>query len=245
MSKMFTPIIILQSFCLYHAYVNKRDYKWFFLIFFLPLIGSLLYLYNHVYSRRKLEDISEIVKGNLVPNYTVDKLIREAEVSDTITNKLRLADEYYNNHKMEQAMVLYESCATGLYADDIEINKKLVLTYYENEKYTDAVRVGKILSRDKDFQNSYAQLAYAWSLFYNKAFDEAQIVFDQMNKSYTNHHLRHEYALFLIDTNQINKAQLILNELSAEINNMESHEKRLKKQVINNIKTTIRNNKFL
>ena len=43
MFRFYTPILILQVFCLYHAYKNKSENWWYFLILMFPLIGSLIY----------------------------------------------------------------------------------------------------------------------------------------------------------------------------------------------------------
>ncbi len=76
----FFPIIImLQVVCLLHAYRNGSDQKWYWLILFYPIIGSIIYLYEHFYSRKNMADLSEGVKGVINSNYEIQKLEKEVK----------------------------------------------------------------------------------------------------------------------------------------------------------------------
>ena len=236
MFRLYTPVILLQAFCLYHAYSNRVEQKWYYIIIFLPLIGSVLYLYHHFYSRDNLDLVTEGVKKTLNPNYTVEKLTEKAQVADTISNKIRLADEFKNSGQLDQAIVLYESCLTGFNAEDPEVIKKLLLTYYEAEQYDKVLPFSNLISSNKSFVNSDAKLAVAWSLFYTGDVEGAEQLFKELDLRYSNHAYRYEYALFLTDVGRADDARKKLEELVDEIDLMESHEKSLKGDVIRNVK---------
>lgn len=239
MIRFYTPIMILQGYCLYHAYQNKSAYYWYILIAVVPLLGCLFYLYSHFYSRDNVDTVVETVKRTVNSNYTVEKLLAEAQVSDTIAAKVRLADEYMNREKFDQAIVLYESCLTGFNAEDPDTMKKLLFSYYENERYEDVERIGTSLLNQKAFQNSDAKLAYAWSKFHLGETTAAERHFEELNVRYSNHEYRAAYAYFLLESNQKEKASALLNELQDEVNHMDAHEKRLKKEAIKDIKILV------
>ncbi len=74
MFRFYTPIILLQAFCLYHAYKRNEEQKWFWIILIFPAIGCLIYLYHTFYSKENIEDLTEGVKTSFINNYKIDKL---------------------------------------------------------------------------------------------------------------------------------------------------------------------------
>ena len=115
MFRFYSPILLLQIFCFYHAYKNNADQKWFWFIIFFPLIGSLIYLYDSFLSHQNIDDISEGVKSTFVSNYKINQLEKQLSHSETVANKKALADEYYMAGNNQKAFELYESCLDGMY----------------------------------------------------------------------------------------------------------------------------------
>ncbi|EPR74948.1 putative membrane protein [Winogradskyella psychrotolerans RS-3] len=64
---MYYLLIIVQVFCLYHAYKNRKPYYWYFLIFFIPAIGSLIYIITQIYNKSDAEKIQEEITTVLNP----------------------------------------------------------------------------------------------------------------------------------------------------------------------------------
>ena len=123
MIRYYSPIFVLQLFCLYHAYSNRAEQKWYWLNPVFPLFGSLIYLYNTFYTRRNVDQVSEGLKQAFNTNYKIQKLEKEIQFSDTHSNKMMLADEYSQIEDYDRAIQLYRSCLTGLYEDDPGILK--------------------------------------------------------------------------------------------------------------------------
>jgi hypothetical protein len=85
---IYYPLIIgLQAFCIYHAYKNNSEQKWFWLIIFFPLIGCIIYLYHHFYSKENVRTISEGIKETVDKNYQTRKLEDKLNFSDSVQNK--------------------------------------------------------------------------------------------------------------------------------------------------------------
>ena len=103
MFRFITPLLILQVFCIYHVYKNKREYWWVWLIIFFPLIGCIIYVYKNFYSKKNIENLAEEVKSTTNSNYTIAKLEKELEFSDTIENKVKVADEYVGRGNFERS----------------------------------------------------------------------------------------------------------------------------------------------
>ena len=91
---LYTPIFLLQMFCVYHAYRNNAEQRWYWLILLFPLIGCIVYLVHTFNNRDTISAITENVKGVVISNYRIDQLEKALRFSDNVTNKVNLADAY-------------------------------------------------------------------------------------------------------------------------------------------------------
>ena len=236
MFRLYSIVMLIQGFCLYHAYTNKTDQKWYWIIVLFPLIGSMIYLYHHFYSRKNVENVSEGIKATLISNYTLDKLEEKTRFSDTYANKLELSQEHLKVGNYERAREILESCTQGNYKDDPTLQLYLLQAHYQSENYNEAVKFGHRLSGLKEFKNSDAMVAYAWSLFKTEDYDQAEEIFRQMDRKFSNYPQRLEYASFIREARGNTEAKQKLDEIIVEINSMDSYERRLNKQTINGVR---------
>lgn len=221
-----TPLLLLQGFCIYHAYTNKADWKWYALIIFLPLIGSIIYLYVNFVNRQNVNTVSKGVKSVINSNYELEQLEKQMAFSDTIQNKTLVADKYVELERYTEAIDLYESCLEGFNHSDPKILKKLIKALYHAENYEQAVFYGNKIQDDKYFLKSEEAICYAWSLFYQDKQKEAEVLFEKMDVAFANYVHRMEYAKFLHEVGQQDEALAKLEEVMAEFEHMESHERR-------------------
>lgn len=236
MSLIFPFSLILSAFCLYHAYKNNTEQRWFWLIIFLPLIGSLIYLYYHFYNRNTISTVTENLNQAVNTNHKIEKLEREVVFSDTIKNKTLLAEEYVKVGAYEKAIELYKFCLKGSYADDPDLLMGLIKASYLNKNYDVIIDYVKPIENEKIFQNSEERIAYAWALFNTGAHRKAEEVFQAMDHQFTNYEHRLEYANFLLQENRRNEARDLLEILIDEIEHMDRNEKINRRSVYNAIK---------
>lgn len=230
MFRFYTPVLILQGFCLYHAYRTGRSQTWFYLIIFLPLLGSILYLYDTFVTRRNIEDLSEGLMQTMNSNRKIELLEKERKIADTINNKMALADAYLEIGRVEEAIHLYKLCKQQQPSNKDNI-KKLMQAHYLNKDYDKVVGLGSELEMDYEFRNAPERIALAWSLHETGASDAAAKEFDAMDVRYSNYLHRFEYAKFLNLTNQYPLAKAKLEELIEEYQDMSMHEKRFKREI--------------
>src|SRR5258706_14699221 len=88
MIRFYTPIFLLQAFCIYHAYKNNADQRWYWFILLFPGIGSAFYLFHHFYNRNNLNTITESVKGVVHSNYSIEQLEEAFRFSDNLRNRI-------------------------------------------------------------------------------------------------------------------------------------------------------------
>lgn len=240
MFRFYPLVLILQGYCLYHAYTQQKGYHWYLIIMFLPVIGSLIYLYDNFYSQANVDTVSEKIKGVVNPNHDVEKLLKESKYSDTIANRIKLADSYASRQKYLQAISLYESCLQGFNADDIKTKEKLMVAKYFIDDYEGVLNLGDSLNDNPSFKKSESRIVYAWSLHFLNHSEKAETVFKDMDIRFGNYMHRSEYAKFLIDRQKSFEAKELLESLEDEISHMDKVEQRQKKEIRREINGLLR-----
>jgi hypothetical protein len=90
-------IIALQVFCFYHAYKNKKNIYWYFILFFVPLLGCIIYLLTQVINKKDVTNISQEITTIINPTKKINDLEKVLQFSKTFQNRINLADAYSNN----------------------------------------------------------------------------------------------------------------------------------------------------
>lgn len=238
---LYTPLLVLQAFCVYHAYRNNADYKWYWLIILFPLVGCLIYLYHNFANRSTAQTITEGVKEVVNSNYRIEQLEKAVRFNDNLSNKVNLADAYGKIGRYQEAVKLYTECLSGFMSEDPDLRMKVLQAAFMNKDYSTAISYGEMLAGEKTFRNSEARIAFAWALHLDGRKDNAQSVFKDMNKSFTNYVHRLEYGKFLKETNQLEELKALVGELGEEFNHMKGQERRLHRHVIQQIKDLSQN----
>lgn len=229
--RLYPLIIVLQVYCIYHAYKNGSERYWYFIIFIFPFLGSILYLYKNVYNRQQVSNLKESAKLVINSNYEVEQLEKEVKFSDTIANKSRLAEKYIEVGRYSEAVNLYKSCLDGFNKNDTYTLMNLVKACYLNNDFEKAIFYGNKLIDNYEFQSAEQKIAYAWSFYELGDIDKAEKVFEEMDHNYSNHLHRKEYASFLIKLDRKEEAKKKLIKLREEFGMMTPIERRGKKAV--------------
>ena len=236
MYQLYIPILLLQIFCLFHAHKNNSEQKWYWLIIFFPLGGSLIYFYTYFHNRTTIKAITENVKGIVITDYRVEQLEEEMRFSDSIKTKTALADEYVRIGRYKDAIDLYTDCAQGFMADDTSLLLKLTQTHFLHTNYEATVKYGEQLVREKTFKNANERASYAWALQYTGRTEEAEAIFKDMDNSFANYTPRMEYCKFLVAINRPEESKSKLTDLLAEFEQMKSPERKLQKNIFAEIR---------
>lgn len=232
----YTPILLLQGFCLYHSYKNNTHQKYYWLIIFVPLVGSLVYLYLNFFKKSLIDDLSDGFKGIVNSNYQVEKLERETKFTDTMSNKKYLAIQYLNKGRIKEAIDLLNSCLVGIHNDDQEINRLLLKAYYSQKEYGKCISAGERIKNDYTFTNSDEKALLAWAYYYSGDSDTAESIFKSQDGLFSNYFQRLEYSKYLQHTDRTSEAKRKLAIMIEEIEHMDKYEKKQKGRIYNEIK---------
>jgi hypothetical protein len=228
----YTPLLALQAFCLYHAYSRRSEQRWYWIIILFPGIGCAIYLYDTFYNRRNIQSLAQGVREAVNSNYRVEQLEKAVRFADNITNKTNLANAYVGQGRYNEAIDLYKSCLTGFMSEDPDLRMKLLYAYFRSEDYATAIGYGKLLENEKAFRNAEARIAYAWSLHHTGQTPEAQRLFEDMDRSFTNYRHRVEYGKFLKATNNKEGLETLLATLMEEFDHIKGPERRLYRNIM-------------
>ena len=115
-------LLLVQIGFAIHALRRGYPIYWVFLIVFVPLIGCLLYvimvLLPEFSESRVAADGARALGKALNPGKVLRERQEALEISDTIGNRVSLAEEYVRYGKFDEAIGLYESSLTGIYRTD-------------------------------------------------------------------------------------------------------------------------------
>ena len=233
---LYTPVLLLQVFCVYHAYRNNAEQRWYWLILLFPLIGSIVYLVHIFNNRDTLSEITENVKEAVISNYRIEQLEKAHRFSDNVKNKVNLADAYAEIGRYHEAAALYCQCLQGFMSDDPGIKMKLLYVYFMIGDYNEAIAIGSQLEAERLFSNSEERVVYAWGLYRSGNIEAAEKVFKDMNRSFTNYFHRLEYSKFLLEIKNQEIAKETLASLIEEFDQMQHSERNLKKNILRQAK---------
>jgi hypothetical protein len=228
----FYLIVALQAFCIYHAYKNQKPYYWYFLIFFVPFLGSIIYIITQVYNKSDAEKIQNEVTSIINPTKKIKDLEKQIEFIDTYTNRIELADAYFQNGDIPSAIVNYKKTLEDKVQDDLYARQRLVLCYFQLKDYLGIVKQVEYIKSRSEFKGSTQQFCYGIALKELGRIDEAELELKQIDRPYSNYNERLELAKFYLHNNRKEEGKLLLEEISTEAKRMTKPNQRVYKNTI-------------
>jgi hypothetical protein len=219
-------ILGLQGFCVFHSVKRGTQSKWIWLIVFLPLIGAAIYIYTEILSKKDLGKVQVNLGGIINPGGRIKDLEKKLEFSDTFDNRVTLANALMLSGAIDRAIALYESALVGVFSDNEYVLARLVVAYYEKERFADVIRTADKIKSDPDFRKTHAHVLYAMTLEQTGNLAQAESEFKTMQGRFSNFEARFRYGEFLSRGNRLEEAKDIFEEILKEAGHMSSGEKR-------------------
>jgi hypothetical protein len=222
----YTITIILQAICVVHCVRKGNQNKWIWIIIFLPVIGSLIYLFTEVFTRHQIQSVSSGVSEMISPSGSIRKLEENLRFTDTFNNRIALADAYLETGQTAKAIELYESSLAGNFEENEYAISRLIIGYYREKRYPEIIRLARKIYNQPQFPNSKAHVFYAMSLGYTGDTQQAEKEFQRMKGRYSNFEARYYYSLFLQQHGRIDEARDLLVQINDELPRLSTVEKR-------------------
>lgn len=224
--KYYYIVLILQAVCAIHCIRKGNQNKWIWLIIFIPLIGSLAYIFTEIFTKTEMEKVQSGVGAVFNPSGKVKSLEENLRFADTFVNRIALADAYLDARQTEKAIQLYETSLTGTFVNNEHANRQLIIAYFEAKRYEEVVTVAKKIYHVPQFARSRAHMLYAIALSYTGNNEMADQEFQLMRGRFSNYECRYHYGRFLTRNQRIEEAKDVFKEILNEASHLNSYEKR-------------------
>jgi hypothetical protein len=234
----FYIIVALQSYCIYHAYKNRKPYYWYFFVFFIPVLGSLIYIITQVYNQKDVEKIQGEITSIINPTAKTKDLEKKIEFSDTYSNRIDLADDYVQNMDMPNAILSYKKTLDDTVQDDLYSRQQLVLCYFQLKDYLGVIEHAEVIKGK--FIGSKQQFCYGLSLKELDMLEEAEVQLKQIDRPYSNYAERLELAKLYLETDRSAEGEDLLNEIYAESQNFTKANKSLYRATITEVEKLLK-----
>ena len=213
-------IIALQIYCVYHCLTNKNDYYWVFIIFFVPAIGSLVYLFVNVIQKRDVNNIQSNITSIINPTKKITDLEKKFKFAATFENQYSLADAYLEAGFYDKAIENYESCLNGTFQNDFYVLSQLQQAYYFSSQFKKSIEIANKIKANTKFEKSRSSFLYALALEKNGDIKGAEEYLTTFNSPYNRYLERLELAKFYMRNAETEKARKILKEIELEAEGM-------------------------
>ncbi|NMH87879.1 hypothetical protein [Flavivirga algicola] len=225
-------IIALQVFCIYHLYKNRNPYYWFFIIFFIPVIGCVIYLITQVYNKRDAEKITNEITHIINPTKKVKDLEKQLQFSESYQNRVNLADAYLEIKDYNSAIPHYLEALEDSSQNDFYVIKQLIEAYFNIEDCEHVILYVERIKEHPEFKKSRTQFLYGLALERVGKLEEAEENLKQIDVRYSFYDERLIYAKFLLSRNKKDEAKEILEDVSTESQHMTKPNKRIYRATI-------------
>jgi hypothetical protein len=234
--------IILQIVCIVHALRTGRR-EWVYLILFLPLVGGAIYFFREILPEINSGEFGANLQRVFLPNHQINEWERRVRMSDTVANRLQLADAYAAQKQYDKAISLAESCLSAHHANDQGILLRLARLYFYAGRYNDSVVNYEKVLLQKNYINLRKQeddLLYARALEGIGAPGKAEEEYKRVTRVHHSMEGMYYYGLFLKKNNRMQEADAQFHAVIDEIDLHPRYVRRLNRQWVSLAKRELR-----
>lgn len=226
----------LQAICAIHCIRRGNQNKWIWIIVFLPLIGSIAYIFTEMFSRNDVQNVQSGIGSVLFPSARIKKLENNLRFTDTFNNRVLLADAYLEEGMTDKAIALYEESFKGNFTGNEHLIKQLIIAYSKNGRYGEVVPLAEKIYHTPQFARSKVHILYALALENTANTEKAEKEFQAMKGKFSNYEARYHYGLFLIRLGRKEEAQILYKQLLEEVQHLSGVEKKSNRQWFSSVK---------
>ena len=231
--------IALQAICVIHC-LRRGNNRWIWIIIFLPVVGSLIYIFSEMITRREIDHVTSGVGSVFNPGGSIRKLEEQLRFTDTFHNRVALADAYLAAGQTNEAIALYEQSLTGVFTENEHVIKQLIVAYANVGRNADIIPLARKIYSSPQFARSRVHILYAMALEQTGKSDLAEKEFQLMNGRFAYFEARYQYAQFLLRAGRDEEAKQLLHNMVNEGGHLSSRERRANQEWISKAKDEVR-----
>ena len=230
-------VLMIQIAFAIHVVRSGREVFWIYIIVFVPLIGCAVYFFTQVLpelgNSRTVRRAGNSFANVVAPHRGLKQCREELAMSNTLDNRLRLADECLNANLVDEAIDIYTGSLYGAYENDPDILLKLAKAYFragDNEKTK--VTLLRLIEVNPDYKSDDGHLLYARSLENLNLLADAEKEYEVLARSYPGEEARARYGMLLIKIGKKEKARVVFGDISVRVKRAPKYYKQKEKEWI-------------
>lgn len=237
----FLLSIVFQVALVIHIVKTGRNTTWIWIVVMLPLAGSIAYLLIEVLPNlgrsRTGQRAARKITSTLTPNRDLNLAQSQFERSDTVDNKMKLANELLNKEQFAQARDMFNDCLTGLYRTDPYIMLGLAKAQFGCGQIAEAkITLDQLIEHNPDFKDHSGHLLYARCLEGLNQNDAACHEYETLRQYYAGPEAKLRYALLSIKLAKQTLAVELLDEILLDAKNGGPHYNNMHKEWVSQAK---------
>jgi hypothetical protein len=231
--------------CIIHAVVTQRYFPWLFIIFFLPGVGSLIYLAVEVVpsmvGARGASKLASGLRSAADPNRGYRQAHRAVEMTGSVDAKRALAEEHIARGRYQDAIALYEGALVGQFSEDPALLQGLARAKFLAGDGAGAQAALDMLKKaDPSFMGPDENLLYARALELQGKDAEALAAYRKLAPVFPGEEARCRYAMLLQKVGRTDEARELFREIVKSLDGAPSHYRRAQREWSNIARSALR-----
>jgi len=239
------PLIIIgavvQIYCIIHAIRNQNN-NWIFILVLLPGIGAVAYALSHIapdlFGSYGVRKATRRVMKKLDPTRDLRALDKNLARSDSVENRIKVANETLEMGDFVRAEQLYSEALVGLYERDPYILLGLARAQFGQSKYQPAREtLESLIAHNPGFKSTEGHLLFARCLIELKQLDEAAREFEVLRNNFSGEEARFRYAELLASMGRSKRAKEIIAEIKQRVDVAPAHYQKAQREWLQKAQT--------
>ncbi|SRR5579885_979009 len=210
--------LALMVFCIVHAWRNGYIMPWIFVLIFLPLLGSLIYLGVIVMPEWLHSPRAQRLRAGAAravdPHRDFRAAQRDVEMVGSIDAKRALAEHLIQRGDFAEAIALYRGALTGQFRDDPALLLGLARAqFFSGDGAGAQATLDALQAADPNFISQEAHLIYARSLELQGKNDEAAAEYARLVPYFSGEEARARYGQLLDRLGRRDEARALFGQI--------------------------------
>jgi hypothetical protein len=158
--------VAIQLALAIHVLKTGRRPIWVIIIGFFPIIGCLAYLVVELLpawlGSKSGRTVQKKIDHTLYPERDLQEALHNVQLADTVSNRMKLAEQYLLRQQYQEAQQIYEKSLTGFYKHDPALMLGSAKANFGLGNYNDVVSLlDNLKETNPDFKSAEGHLLYA------------------------------------------------------------------------------------
>jgi hypothetical protein len=230
--------VLCTAACIIHVIKTRQPSTWIWVLavlFMFPLIGPLVYfcavILPNLLGTRSGRRAVRGLRDTFDPEGDLRRLEHEVKVTGDVGSRQRYADELVRLGRAAEAVDIYKSCLTGLFADDPKLLLGYARSLFAAGDAAGARRtLDELIAKNPNFKSADGHLLYARALESEGDFEKALSEYATLAGYFPGAEAAVRYAKLLKRQGQAPAARQVLEGLLDRAKYAPSHYKRAQRE---------------